>query len=205
MCRAYRFAATSSVVCLAALLAVAVVGCAPEAAPPSQPIVEHEEMPAAEPKPAEQIAQTVCPVMGGKIDPKVFVEHNGRKIYFCCPACIGKFNADPAKYLAKLDAAAAVKVAPGAKTSVELCTKCGMVKGSSECCKMEGKTLCGGCGLIKGSPGCCQITKGSSEKVELCLKCGFIKGSAECCKTEGKTMCPKCGLVKGSPGCCKIK
>ena len=33
-----------------------------------------------------------------------FVEHNGRKIYFCCSDCVGKFNADPEKYIAKVDA-----------------------------------------------------------------------------------------------------
>jgi hypothetical protein len=41
--------------------------------------------------------------------------------------------------------------------NLALCTKCGEVKGSDECCKVEGKDLCGKCGLIKGSPGCCKI------------------------------------------------
>jgi hypothetical protein len=30
-----------------------------------------------------------------------------RLVKFCCKQCIGKFKRDPAKYLAKLDAAAA--------------------------------------------------------------------------------------------------
>ncbi len=37
-----------------------------------------------------------------------------------------------------------------------LCGKCGFVKGSDECCKVEGKEKCPKCGLIKGSPGCCK-------------------------------------------------
>lgn len=46
--------------------------------------------------------QTLCPVMGGVIDKKVFTEYQGKKVYFCCPACIGMFNKDPQKYLHKL-------------------------------------------------------------------------------------------------------
>jgi YHS domain-containing protein len=46
--------------------------------------------------------QTTCPVMGGDINKEVYVDHEGKRIYFCCPACIPKFKEDPAKYLAKL-------------------------------------------------------------------------------------------------------
>ena len=52
-------------------------------------------------------AQKTCPVMGKPINPNIFVEYEGRKIYFCCQGCVQTFKADPAKYLAKLDAAAA--------------------------------------------------------------------------------------------------
>ena len=52
-----------------------------------------------------KIAQKTCPVMKGKIDPKVYVEHNGRKIYFCCPGgCKEKFAKDPKKYIKIVDA-----------------------------------------------------------------------------------------------------
>lgn len=50
-----------------------------------------------------EITQKKCPVMGDPIDPDVFVEHEGRKVYFCCEACIEKFEKDPAKYLTKLE------------------------------------------------------------------------------------------------------
>jgi YHS domain-containing protein len=47
--------------------------------------------------------QTTCPVMeGNKIDKSVFVEYQGKKVYFCCADCKGKFLAEPEKYLAKL-------------------------------------------------------------------------------------------------------
>lgn len=48
------------------------------------------------------IEQTTCPVMGGKINKDIFVEHKGQKVYLCCKACVSKFQADPEKYLAKL-------------------------------------------------------------------------------------------------------
>ena len=53
---------------------------------------------------AAMIAQKTCPVMGGAIDKDIFVEHEGRKIYFCCDACPAVFKKDPAKYIQKLEA-----------------------------------------------------------------------------------------------------
>ena len=29
-------------------------------------------------------------------------EYKGKKVYFCCPSCEEKFNADPEKYISKL-------------------------------------------------------------------------------------------------------
>jgi YHS domain-containing protein len=43
--------------------------------------------------------QTVCPVMGNPVDPAYWLWYEGRGIYFCCPACIDTFLAEPAKYL----------------------------------------------------------------------------------------------------------
>src|SRR5437588_5412015 len=42
------------------------------------------------------------PVCGMKVDPataKNSLEHAGKKYYFCCPHCLEKFRAEPAKYL----------------------------------------------------------------------------------------------------------
>ncbi|MGB2999045.1 MAG: YHS domain-containing protein [Phycisphaerae bacterium] len=66
---------------------------------------EKAEPPAAEPSPGgqTQIAQKTCPVMGGAIDPNIYVDHEGRRVYFCCPACLDKFKKDPEKHLKKLD------------------------------------------------------------------------------------------------------
>jgi YHS domain-containing protein len=46
--------------------------------------------------------QTKCPVMGGEINKNLFVEHDGMKIYVCCPGCIAKIKADPEKYAKKV-------------------------------------------------------------------------------------------------------
>jgi len=47
--------------------------------------------------------QTRCPLMGGEINKEVFVDHEGQRIYFCCPGCIPKFKEDPAGYIKKLE------------------------------------------------------------------------------------------------------
>ncbi len=46
--------------------------------------------------------QSVCPVLGGKIDQKVYTDYQGQRIYFCCPGCVGMFQKDPEKYLKKM-------------------------------------------------------------------------------------------------------
>ena len=40
--------------------------------------------------------------------------------------------------------------------TIQLCSDCGMAKGTELCCK-PGQEKCPKCGLIKGSPGCCKI------------------------------------------------
>lgn len=51
---------------------------------------------------AQTVEQTTCPVMGGPIDKNIFVEYQGKKVYFCCKDCLATFNADPEKYISKL-------------------------------------------------------------------------------------------------------
>lgn len=46
--------------------------------------------------------QTVCPIMKKPINKELFVEHEGKKVYFCCPGCIDIFKKDPAKYVKDL-------------------------------------------------------------------------------------------------------
>jgi YHS domain-containing protein len=46
--------------------------------------------------------QTKCPVSGKAIDATKSVEHEGRKVYFCCGNCPKAFDADPEKFVKKL-------------------------------------------------------------------------------------------------------
>ncbi len=52
---------------------------------------------ADQPKP-----QTVCPVLGGNIDKKVYIDYQGKRIYFCCQGCDAEFRKDPEKYMKKI-------------------------------------------------------------------------------------------------------
>lgn len=49
--------------------------------------------------------QTICPVSGeelGSMGEPIVVTHEGKEVKLCCKSCIKKFNADPAKYSAKV-------------------------------------------------------------------------------------------------------
>jgi YHS domain-containing protein len=52
--------------------------------------------------PAQAKAQTTCPVLGGNIDKNVFVDYQGKRVYFCCQGCDAEFNKNPEKYLKKM-------------------------------------------------------------------------------------------------------
>ncbi|HPF39376.1 MAG TPA: efflux RND transporter periplasmic adaptor subunit [Phycisphaerae bacterium] len=59
---------------------------------------------------ADDDKQTICPVMGNEIDPEVFADIHGVRVWFCCPPCIERFRKDPEKYLPELPAALASKI-----------------------------------------------------------------------------------------------
>lgn len=42
--------------------------------------------------------QTLCPVMGDKIDSSSYLDIQGQRVYFCCDRCIKSFKKDPDKY-----------------------------------------------------------------------------------------------------------
>ena len=48
--------------------------------------------------------QTTCPVSGEAVDKNVSLNHEGRRLFFCCDKCISSFESDPAGYLSKMDA-----------------------------------------------------------------------------------------------------
>jgi Cu+-exporting ATPase len=82
--------------------------------------------------------QEIDPVCGMHVDPKTAPassEYHGRRYWFCCPSCKGRFDADPARYLGPKPAPAAAS--PGAIYTCPMhpeieqdhpgsCPKCGM-------------------------------------------------------------------------------
>ncbi len=52
----------------------------------------------------EMKPQTICPVMGGKINKKQYIDTKGVRIYVCCKGCIKVIKADPQTYIDKLKA-----------------------------------------------------------------------------------------------------
>lgn len=46
--------------------------------------------------------QTSCPISGKPLNAAQVVEHQGKKVYFCCPGCPDAFKKEPTKFLAKL-------------------------------------------------------------------------------------------------------
>ena len=75
-------------------------GCKKQSSPP--PTSSPAANSATQAQPAASAEQTICPVMGGAIDKNVFVEYQGKKVYFCCTQCKGEFEKNPEKYLSKL-------------------------------------------------------------------------------------------------------
>ncbi len=53
---------------------------------------------------AEGKPQTTCPVMGGKINKKLYADVEGVRIYVCCKGCIAAIRADPKKHIEKMKA-----------------------------------------------------------------------------------------------------
>jgi hypothetical protein len=54
---------------------------------------------------ADSYPLTTCVVSGdklGEMGAPVIIDHKGTEVRFCCNGCVKKFNADPARYLAKL-------------------------------------------------------------------------------------------------------
>ena len=102
-----KFVRMGMVVCVALSL---IVGCGSEK--------ETESAGASRPVQANTtsmtVAQTTCPVMGGKINKEVYMDYEGKRVYFCCPSCIAEFEKDPDRYVKKMkDEGVTLEDAPG--------------------------------------------------------------------------------------------
>jgi hypothetical protein len=78
--------------------------CQKKTEPASPPADVSQDVKVGNQQPSEAaIVQKTCPVMeGNPINEDIFVEYKGKKVYFCCPACIELFNKDPEKYVKNL-------------------------------------------------------------------------------------------------------
>jgi hypothetical protein len=75
-------------------------------------------------------AQTTCPIAGGAIDKKLYVDAKGYRIYVCCAGCIAKVKADPDAALAKIKAnGETAEKAPAASAEA------GTAKNPPSCCR----------------------------------------------------------------------
>lgn len=74
----------------------------PEKFVPKLPDAVQRQIRAADSTPSGKGVQKTCPVMGGEIDEEVFTDYRGVRVYFCCPPCIEKFEAEPQQYIPKL-------------------------------------------------------------------------------------------------------
>jgi len=50
----------------------------------------------------KEMAQTTCPITGKPINKQFFIDHMGKRIYFCSAACIDEFKKNPEKCMAKM-------------------------------------------------------------------------------------------------------
>lgn len=46
--------------------------------------------------------QVTCPVSKEVADQKISIERDGKKVFFCCKGCVGKYQANPAQYASAL-------------------------------------------------------------------------------------------------------
>jgi YHS domain-containing protein len=48
------------------------------------------------------VGNKICPVMGGEVNPDISYVYEGKRYFFCCPACVGEFKKNPEKYIVKV-------------------------------------------------------------------------------------------------------
>ena len=50
----------------------------------------------------KEMEGNLCPVMGRPINKKYSYVYKGTRYFFCCPACVASFKADPEKYIQRM-------------------------------------------------------------------------------------------------------
>jgi YHS domain-containing protein len=52
---------------------------------------------------AKEPNQPMCPVLSSPVSKKIYTDYQGKRIYFCCPPCIGEFKKNPDKYMKQIE------------------------------------------------------------------------------------------------------
>jgi len=52
---------------------------------------------------AKEPNQVKCPVLGSPVNKKIYTDYQGKRIYFCCPPCIGEFKKNPDKFMKQIE------------------------------------------------------------------------------------------------------
>jgi YHS domain-containing protein len=86
--------------------------------------------------------QTTCPVMGGTVNPSLYADYEGKRVYFCCEGCVPEFQKDPAKYINKLENEG-VKLQAIPKDELKSRSN---PSTNSDCKQINSCDGCGGCG-----------------------------------------------------------
>lgn len=90
--------------------------------------------------------QVICPVSKEPVDRKVSIESDGKKVYFCCKSCAGKYQADPAKYAGALAGSYSYQLkcpVMGGEIDPTASTKLATGETIYYCCQMCDKKLLG--------------------------------------------------------------
>lgn len=66
------------------------------------------------------VEQTVCPISGKAINPEHYADHNGKRVYFCCPNCPKKFGQDAEAIIEKMEKEG-IRLASAKKTAQSVC------------------------------------------------------------------------------------
>jgi len=91
--------------CLLLVIGLLIIGCEKKEGQTTEPVTV-ETIQAAKEQPATASAgqpQTICPLMGGKINKDIYADYDGKRVYFCCAGCVDAFKKGPAKYLKQME------------------------------------------------------------------------------------------------------
>ena len=142
------------------------------------------------------------PVCGMTVDPakaKASCEHGGITYYFCCQGCLGKFQSNPAQYLARIGAA----VPADEKKATD--PVCGMkvdpqkARASTTHAGVTYYFCCQGClNKFQADPG--KYLQKTSPPAESARSASTASGMYICpmdpeVRQEGPGSCPKCGMA----------